>query len=180
MDIWQSFLDSLKTELDSITNYRSPAKMQANSLTARQHASQPLVIGPKESIRVGPKKVVQVGPKHAVHAVIVQPPARGLWDERGWTCEHSNGVRYFQGYYQSCRRNDHQHLTWPGRIFVRGNEVTLYIADPPANLSQHPKGVCFHNEEGRWFRLHWHHAARNVDDAILYMERILYELINTH
>jgi hypothetical protein len=56
--------------------------------------------------------------------------------------------------------------------------VTAYIADPPPEIRRHPHGACFQLYRDPWFQLHWSRPARNPDDAILYMERVLDESIN--
>lgn len=174
MDLWQRIFG---TKIDR-PQIDPPVAADA-PLVIGPNGSKPIVIGPDDraALWVNPEQVIRIGP---AAEIVVQPPHRGLWDERGWTWEKQNGQRFFQGYYQVYHSRTGERRTWPGRIFVRGRDVSLYIAGPPQNLNRHPKWPCFHQEEGRWFRLNWHRAARNVDDAILYMERILDEVINRY
>ena len=174
MDLWQKIFGPRNGHQEQATPDEAHAPLVIGPTNPNQ-----LIIGPAghPALLVNPGQVVQIGPPTEI---LVQPPHRGLWDERGWTWEKQNGQRFFQGYYQAYHSRTGERRTWPGRIFVRGREISLYIAGPPQNLNRHPKWPCFHQEEGRWFRLNWHRAARNVDDAILYMERILDEVINRY
>lgn len=163
-----------------------------------------LVIGPSQAIIVGPsgakytaagpgavvpkaggRSAMVIGPAAKITiapsiAEIVQPPARGAWDENGWACQSSGRERIYQGYYRANDRHQHQTRKFHGRIIVSGHEVIPFIADPPNQIKRHPKGPCFSFETSPWFRVHWHHPARNVDDAILYIEKILEEAINDY
>lgn len=150
-------------------------------------ASRPsaIIIGPQSSAADGATTIVRpgdggrrsapvrIGPASAVR---IDAPRRGLWDERGWVCENRPNLRIYQGEFRVRRWGGWQR--WSGRILAQNRgEITLYIADPPEKLRHHPKWPCFQHEEGRWFRLHWHRRAQNVDDAIAYMERILDEAL---
>jgi hypothetical protein len=183
MNSWEKFTEVLRNlgiqePITSNLDHRGIPPQNKRGITVGPSASGSIRVGPadRNELVIRPGEVIRVTPNQAV---VVEPPRRGLWDERGWTCERSNGRRYYQGFYQVRNRRSRELLKWPGRVLVEGHdEVTPYIADPPANLSQHPKGVCFQRDEGRWFRLHWHRKAANVDDAISYMEKILDELVN--
>lgn len=144
--------------------------------------SMPIVIGPPRGsavvIRPGDDRerplrlpALRIAPPSPVK---VEAPRRGLWEERGWSCEVRPNLRIYQGEYRI--RRGRNRWRWSGRILVENRgDITAYIADPPESLRSHPKWQCFQHEEGRWFRLHWHNRARNVDDTIAYMEKILYE-----
>jgi hypothetical protein len=140
--------------------------------------SAPVVIGPAEqsTIVIGPAQAPQVSPTPVIH---VEPPPRGFWSERGWVrVSAAPGQQLFEGDYQIFERRSRLLQKYPGRIAVRHRDINLFIANPPPGLKAHPKGPCFTLTDPPWFRLHWHHPARTVDDAILYMERILDEVIN--
>ncbi len=144
--------------------------------------------GRAESPVIGPavRRVLVVGPARAAAptktlpgpAPVVQAPPRGAWDERGWQHWRERGGTVYAGYYRLLDRRLVQQRRFPGRVIIAGKQVQAYIADPPPEIGRHPKGPCFQLTSGRWFRVHWHRPAENVDEAILYIERILDEAIN--
>jgi hypothetical protein len=155
-----------------------------------------IIIGPQKVITVRPSRetIPTLGPIQAHPAVvvtpsrtiriepavgqIVQPPPRGVWDENGWSHQASGRDHIYQGTYRVYDPRRHQFSQYHGRIVERGNEIIPYIADPPYQIKHHPKGPCFVLESTPWFRVHWHHPARNVDDAILYIQKVLEEALN--
>lgn len=151
--------------------------------------TEPVTIKPSaEIIMVKPNTVVVVKPAQAVviqlktvevikvepsRALTVAPPERGAWDERGWTWNASGGRETYEGFYQVGNRK------FRGRIETRGGrKVAAYIYDPPPEVKRHRHGACFQLVKDGWFHLHWSRPARNVDDAILYMERVLDESLH--
>lgn len=157
----------------SITNVKSHqpvlVKRVAEIITIK--AAAPVVITPAPTIVVQPQRV-EVTKIRPAPAVKVKPPDRGAWDERGWKRNGNSRRDTYAGYYFVGNRK------FPGRIEVHGlrsHTVTAYIYDPPREVKSHPHGACFQLVGDNWFHLHWSHPARNVDDAILYMERVLDE-----
>lgn len=131
-----------------------------------------LVIGPSDVMLIGPTE----GDGQHVVPLTIAPARRAAWDDRGWS-EQVDGTRLvYEGAYQIRRRNG-QAVTFPGRIVVDGTSVVPYIADPPPAIKRHPKGPCFQLSQAPWFRVHWRRPAHNVDDALLYVERILAEVL---
>lgn len=154
--------------------------------------SQPVVVEPRrevitirpvqrETVVIKPVSVVVIQPKavetvtiRPSQAVSVTPPERGAWDERGWTRSISGRNEIYEGYFvvgaRRCR----------GRIEARnrGRDIRAYIHNPPPEIKRHRHSACFQLTRNDWFYLHWARPARNVDDAILYMERVLDESIN--
>jgi hypothetical protein len=155
------------------------------------------IIGPISSIVIGPSAVVQIRPGQPVlvvpgSALLIQPkrgettliqpkqplsvipPQRGAWDERGWTKQTAAGQENYEGYFLAGARK------FRGRITSsdRGRNISIYIHDPPHEIKEHPRGGCFQLVSDGWFRLHWSRPARNVDDAILYMEKVLDESLH--
>ncbi len=108
----------------------------------------------------------------------VAPPQRGAWDERGWSREQKCGEEVYKGFFQVANQRTRTTQTFPGVIFLRRKKIITCIADPPPQIKRHPKGPCFVPIQKPWFRLNWFRPAKCVDDAILYMERILDECIN--
>lgn len=173
------------------------AAVIANDL---DRSSEPLAVKPsQEVVTVRPATVIQIGPSlrepsvvvrprlpvtvlpstvptsvvRPTIAVCVDPPKRGAWAERGWTVHSEGRSSIYEGDYQIGRRR------FPGRIQVEGisGRITAFIHNPPKEIKRHRKGPCFqqYGIGTGWFVLHWRKPARNVDDAILYMERVLDE-----
>jgi hypothetical protein len=136
-----------------------------------------LIVGPSEPILVGPSEpIVVIGPPEPL---VVEPPPRGMWEDRGWTrCDQKNGREVYEGYFQVTRRRTGQPCRYQGCVIVDHREVVPYIADPPGELRDHPKWPCFTLVKAPWFRLEWERPAQNVDDAILYVEKVLDEALN--
>ncbi|GEM_PF-6098870 len=146
-----------------------------------------LIVGPSESILVGPApaEALIIGPRDEASVVIgpaptvsVEPPQRPAWDDRGWAKRTENDQVIYEGEYQIADGRSAQRRRFRGVVVVSGGEVVPYIADPPLELRHHPKHACFQLFRPPWFKLHWHRAAGNVDDAIIYIERVLDEAIN--
>ncbi len=144
------------------------------------------VVGPSGGTwLVVPGDASVIGPAEDAETVIgpsamstVAPPERGAWDERGWSRELKQGEEVYKGFFQVANRRTRTTQTFPGVIFVRRRKIVTCIADPPPEIKRHPKGPCFTPIQKPWFRLNWFRPAKNVDDAILYMEKILDECIN--
>lgn len=155
--------------------------------------SQPIVITPtrevitvrpiqRKAVVIKPAPVVVIEPKavevltiQPSRTVTVEPPERGAWDERGWTHSVNGNRETYEGYYTVGARR------FQGRIEVRGRRgqnIAAYIHNPPPEIKRHRHSACFQLARNDWFYLHWARPARNVDDAILYMERVLDESIN--
>lgn len=141
----------------------------------------PVVVTPAPTLTVGPvggpsatvSPVVVVGPAAALS---VTPAQRAAWDERGWRSTETPTATVYEGEYTV-----KQHGTprrFGGRVVLQGGSVTAYIANPPSAIRRHPKGPCFQLSNPPWFRVHWHRAATNVDDALLYVEQVLDEALN--
>ncbi|MGI8467006.1 MAG: hypothetical protein ACR2N3_00970 [Pyrinomonadaceae bacterium] len=129
-----------------------------------------IVVKPLPAVVIQPKSVVVIAVQPA-RAVTVAPPVRGAWDERGWS-RNLNGEREtYEGYFAV---GTHK---FRGCIETRnrGRDITAYIYNPPREVKYHPHRACFQLVGDNWFHLHWSRPARNVDDAILYMERVLDE-----
>lgn len=137
----------------------------------------------QSAVVVRPQKVTVVQPVLVPAAVVrpaiavrVDPPKRGAWSERGWTMRTEGHNQVYEGNYHAGKR------TFSGRIQVEGrSRITAFIHNPPAEIKRHRKGPCFQQcgLGTGWFILHWRRSAQNVDDAILYMERILDESLRS-
>lgn len=148
-------------------------KPAAETITVRPMQRQAIVVKPSSVIVIQPKTVdvITVQPSQTL---TVTPPERGAWDERGWTQTSDGGHVTYQGYFSVGTRQ------FRGRIEARnrGRDITVYIYNPPREIKHHPHGACFQLVGDDWFILHWARPARNVDDAILYLERVLDESLN--
>ena len=122
----------------------------------------------------GPRPQV-IGPRPST---VVGAPPRFAWDEKRWRRLDGNGQTELVGRY---RVHDGRRNRWhefDGRLVQRNGEIAAYIADPPLELKQHPHGSCVQLVNAPWFRLHWNRQPRNLDDGLLYMERMLDESLN--
>ena len=111
-------------------------------------------------------------------ATTIEASPRAAWDDRGWQLGQHGGEQVYTGWYQVTNRQTGQPARFEGRITQQGRTVIPYIADPPVEIRRHPKAPCFAVTQAPWFRIHWYRPAANVDDALLYVERILDEAIN--
>lgn len=152
-----------------------PVKISRSTAPIKVQRSELFRITPAQPVRIIPSaiSVITVAP---ARPTIVLPPPRGAWDERGWTRRTESGREIYEGFFQVGPRR------FRGRIQAEhgGNRVSAYIHNPPPEIKRHRHSACF--QQGGvgtgWFILHWHRAPTNVDDAILYMENVLYESLN--
>lgn len=127
---------------------------------------RPIVIGPAE------RKPILIGPQDSLRII---PPRRGAWEEKGWRKHQRAGFEVYTGQF-SARKNDRSvRCRFPGRIEIQRSGIAVFVQDPPEGIRTHPKSACFAYLQDGWFQLHWHLSPKNVDDALLYMERILAE-----
>lgn len=170
--LWQTLLEAWNESLQPPTNsaptigpkHRQPVAVVGPTIATvgghydhQNSTADPLVIGPSDPI-------------------IVEPPQRPAWDERGWKRRMLNGTTAYDGKYR-VGKSDGRQLSFPGHIRVTDRVPVAYIADPPPDIKRHAKGPCFQLAQPPWFRVHWHRPPRNVDDALLYVERILDEAV---
>ena len=105
----------------------------------------------------------------------LRPPNRCAWEEMGWIVRVERGCEVYEGQYRSGPRR------FDGRVQIdRNKRIAAFIYNPPHEIKSHPKGPCF-QQAGvgtGWFLLHWQRAPSNIDDSILYMQRILDEALN--
>jgi hypothetical protein len=126
-----------------------------------------VVVAPRTPLTVRPAEVT-----------VVEAPPRGAWDDRGWVMSKRNGHPVYQGHYQIIRRRTGRQEKFAGRVEAGPGRATAFIENPPPEVRTHPKAPCFRHISGGWFKLDWYRPASNVDDAILYMERILDQAVN--
>lgn len=138
--------------------------------------ARPIHVGPVEPIVIERSRTVVTAAPGRI--VTIEPPQRGAWDEKGWVLTKKGERRIYDGQYEVVQRRVGLRRQFPGRVAVSANETIAYIAGPPAEIKHHPKGPCFMRFNDTWFRVNWHRAAKNVDDAILYVEKVLDEAIN--
>lgn len=144
------------------------------------NTSNPIIVKPSNVVVIAPEKreTITVAPSVAV---TVKPPDRGAWGERGWTRINEGGTEIYEGFYQVIHRRRGQLLRFRGRIQISGwsgQKISVYILNPPPEVKSHRHGPCFQLLRDGWFNLHWSRPAKNVDDAILYLEKVLDESLN--
>ena len=130
-----------------------------------------IVIGPSPVIQIRPREVIVVSPQVVV---VIEPPPRAVWDEKGWERRGDE----WSGFYDVTDRSTGERRQFEGLVVMEGDEAQPYIEDPPAELSQHPRSACFQRQSDGWFLVNWSVPARNVDEAIIYVEQVLSEAIN--
>lgn len=122
-----------------------------------------------------PRQTVVVGPKPTTTIV---PPPRQAWDEKRWHRFMNAGKAEMVGAYRIFDRRRRTWRQFDGRIIQQQYEFATYIADPPPEVKHHQHGHCLQLIRTPWFRLHWNRPPKTVDDALLYVERLLDEAIN--
>jgi hypothetical protein len=152
-----------------------------------KQARSPLIVSPggNRPLMVSPTraKPLIVSPGRMWPEVII-PPKRAIWDDRGWEMKLEEGTTVYVGRYQVKDRRTGLKRSYAGRIRMTDTGVEAYILDPlPALYRKHPKRHCFQALSAEpnqpvWFKLHWLHAAKDPDTALLYMEQILFEAVN--
>jgi len=105
-------------------------------------------------------------------------PKRAAWDDRGWTRQTEDRRTIYMGFYQVEDRKRGERRRFAGRIEQTRWQLIPYIASPPAEVQKHPKWACFTPSNNPWYRIHWFRSPKNIEDCILYIERILDESIN--
>jgi hypothetical protein len=120
----------------------------------------------------GPQ-IVRPRPQHVVAA-----PPRFAWDEKRWQHHREGESEIVSGKYRVFDRRSRVWRAFDGRVEQRGSRISAYIADPPVEIRRHRHGACLQLVQAPWFHLHWNRQPKNIDDALLYMERILDESFN--
>jgi hypothetical protein len=123
---------------------------------------------------VGPGPQV-IGPKPG--AIVAAPP-RFAWDEKRWRRIDGAGQTELVGRYRVLDRQRRRWHEFDGRLIERDRDIAAYIADPPIEMKHHRHGACLQLVQAPWFRLHWSSRPKNLDDALLYMERMIEESFN--
>jgi hypothetical protein len=149
--------------------------------TGAARRSAPIVVQPTLLTVVGPGRVDNqgrfgiptIGPEPDL---VIEPAPRAVWDDLGWERRLHGDQTVYEGHYAV--KAPGGRIWFPGRIVERRGKVSAYIADPPPAIKRHPKGPCFQLTEPPWFKVHWHRPAKDPDDAILYVQRILHEVLN--
>jgi hypothetical protein len=107
---------------------------------------------------------------------VVNRIQRAAWDEKEWIRSIHNSRVVYTGYFRASHNGRMRQFA--GRIVETRSAPEAYIADPPPEIKRHPKGPCFALTRDGWFRVHWHRAPADVDNAILYVEKVLNESFN--
>ena len=138
---------------------------------------QPIVIGPSEPLVIGPSEIIQIGPSALIivepQEILIEAVERGAWEEKNWV---RNGDQWTGEF--AIRARGRAWRRFNGRIAMERGVAQPYIESPPKEIKKHPRGGCFHLLQGNWFIVNWHVPARDVDNAILYIEKVLDECLN--
>lgn len=110
--------------------------------------------------------------------VTVQAPPRYAWDEKGWEQFSQGHDVHYSGRYRVYDYRQGKWRAFDGRLVQSGARITAYCADPPVEIKGHPKGPCFMLTQSPWFRIHWRRQPGSVDEALIYVERLLDECLN--
>ena len=147
-----------------------------------------LVIGGEGAVAIGPSDLsaILVSPSRddipvagPASATTVKPPPRGAWEERGWTRQGSAGREMYIGEYEIAEQRAGRRRRFPGRIEMHRGIAKPFVSNLPDGIRRHPKWPCFHpTGKPGWFEINWYRPAHNVDDGILYVERVLDEVVN--
>jgi hypothetical protein len=133
-----------------------------------------LGVGADATVAVGPRPQV-IGPQTAITVV---PPPRFAWDEKRWRNSIARGETELIGRYRVFDGRRRRWREFDGRVIQNGAGIGAYIADPPAEMRRHRHGACLQLVSAPWFRLHWQRAPKDLDGALLYVERMLDESFN--
>ncbi|MHA2069251.1 MAG: hypothetical protein ACXABY_33240 [Candidatus Thorarchaeota archaeon] len=90
-----------------------------------------------------------------------------VWEKRGWKQEGNSFRGYYRTQYQACK----------GEIIRRGDIFEVFICDPPSELRNHSRWICFRETIGKKYRISLSLQPRDmqIDSIILYVERLIYE-----
>lgn len=146
---------------------RNSSRGRSDLMTIGPSADKAVVVGPRAV------KEITIGPG----VLVTTDSNRPMWEEKGWQQTIEQGSAAYAGHYAVL---DELHKNWrrfQGVVVMEAGIAQPYIEDPPPEIRHHPKGPCFMLCAGStsWFKLHWNTPAQHVDEAILYVERVLYE-----
>ncbi len=128
----------------------------------------------RQNASAGPRPQV-IGPQPQV---TVAPPPRFAWDQKGWSRALDGDTWRYQGTYRVYDFRRREWRTFNGCLLEGRGVITAFCADPPTEIKSHPKGPCFMLAKAPWFRVNWHRAPTSVDEALIYVERLLDECLN--
>lgn len=127
----------------------------------------------RESIALGPRPTV-IGP---APPITVAPSPRFAWDEKHWRRIQDGQATHYVGQYRVGQPAGGWR-EFGGRLVEGPSGIKAYVADPPPEIRSHPKGPCFQLVRAPWFQVHWRRTPATVDEALLYVERLLTECLN--
>jgi hypothetical protein len=163
--VWDSVLDRLGDIAPATRALSEWGRARAALLVVRPGSGR-VIVGPSTA-----RTVIGPAPRTVVATV-----KRAVWGEKGWTVSTEGRRTTYTGSYEVLHWGARR--AFEGRVVMRGADIEAYIADPPEEIREHPKGPCFQLTRAPWFRVHWHRAPKDVDSAILYVEKVLSESLN--
>jgi hypothetical protein len=96
---------------------------------------------------------------------IVRCMPRSVWEKLGW----NRAGDTYQGFYRTVFGS------YKGYIAQKGRNFDVFIFDPPEEAKLHPKWGCFVHRGEKWFWVNQKRAAKDVDGAIVEIQRIIEE-----
>ena len=120
----------------------------------------------KENRKIYSTKKVIVHRNHANTSKSVTRQFYQLWKERKWNRKNNNYSGFYRTRYGSYQGNINELA--PG--FIK-----FYIFSPPSCLSRHSHYACFFPRGGNKYEVHFSKKAKNVDEGIMAIEKILAE-----
>jgi len=99
--------------------------------------------------------------------VVVQGKSQSYWKEREW---ERHGTQY-RGFYRT------RYGSWEGRVEASPGDIPeFYIRNPPHELRNHEKWMCFHQEGlGTWYRVNFMGTKRELSSGLLEIENMIAE-----
>lgn len=99
--------------------------------------------------------------------VVVQGKSQPYWKEREWELRGMRLCGFYRTLYGS----------WEGRIENSPSKIPeFYINNPPYQLREHPKWMCFHQEGlSGWYRVNFMGTKRDVSSGLLEIENMIAE-----
>ena len=155
--------------LKNLFGKRNPNSASFSPADTNSNSSTPILVIPQR------QKTIVIGP---VQPAQITPPNRPYWDERGWKIIIGTQETRYTGSYRVLNKASGQTDVFSGMVIFKRSRANPYILRPPDQIRRHPKWPCFRRITDGWFRIEWFRAARHPDEAILYVESILSEVIN--
>lgn len=118
---------------------------------------------PKPFVKIFPDLSSQISNQN-----LVKTDNTPLYLKRGWKRTENE----YYGWYRT------KYGAWQGKIKRRGDIFSVRIYDPPMEkIRNHSRWPCFHQENGKWWRIHLavNPIDGDVSSVILHVESVINE-----